>query len=267
MRLTNKYDGQNDPRTHLAKWTQAYGEKPQPEWVHLFCHTLDDIPMNWYIETELLHGTGEWDILREGFMMTFSFQEEFDSIDEVLQEVKAAIFRIPQDPFDLIHPEWATQLSRTLECYNVTAEVEDEGPWKINILEIEGRREIQGPQIENPNIIVPLKTKQVNIGTEAEPKFTKIGDYQDDAIVDKVAELLREYQDLFPTKFIDLKGIIGDLGMMKITFKPDAKPVQQRPHRLNPKYKEKVCLELDKMLAVGLIEAMEESDWLSPMVV
>jgi len=43
--------------------------------------------------------------------------------------------------------------------------------------------------------------------------------------VDKVAELLREYQDLFPTKFIDLKGIIGDLGMMKITFKPDAKPV------------------------------------------
>ena len=50
--------------------------------------------MNWYIETELRHGTSEWDILREGFMMTFSFEDGFDSIDEVLQEVKAAIFRI-----------------------------------------------------------------------------------------------------------------------------------------------------------------------------
>ncbi len=50
--------------------------------------------MNWYIEIELRHGTGKWDILRKGFMMTFSFENEFDSIDEVLQEVKAAIFRM-----------------------------------------------------------------------------------------------------------------------------------------------------------------------------
>jgi hypothetical protein len=86
-------------------------------------------------------------------------------------------------------------------------------------------------------------------------------------MVDKVAELLREYQDLFPTKFTDLKGIIGDLGVMKITLKPDAKPVKQRPYRLNLKYKEKVCLELDKMLVAGIIEPVEESDWVSPMVV
>jgi len=142
------------------------------------------------------------------------------------------------------------------QCYNVTDEVEDEDPQKINIPEIEGHRKVQGLQIENPNITMSLKMKQVNIGTEAEPKFTKIGDYWDDAIVDKVVELLREYQDLFPTKFTDLKGIIRNLGMMKIMLKPDAKPVKQRPYRLNPKYKEKVHLELDKMLAPGIIEAM-----------
>ena len=94
MWLTDNYDGHNDPRAHLAKWTQADGEKPQLEWVHLFCHILDVVPMNWYIETKLCHGTGKWDILREGFMMTFSFKDGFDSIDEVLQEVKASIFRI-----------------------------------------------------------------------------------------------------------------------------------------------------------------------------
>ena len=41
-------------------------------------------------------------------------------------------------------------------------------------------------------------------------------------------------------------------------MKPDAKPVKQRPYRLNPKYKEKVKMELDKILTTGIIEAVEE---------
>jgi len=93
---------------------------------------------------------------------------------------------------------------------------------------------------------------------ETEPKFAKIGDYWDGTMVDKVAELLHEYQDLFPTKFTELKGITGDLGIMKIMLKPDAKPVKKRPYRLNPKYKDKVYL--DKMLSTGIIEPVEESD-------
>lgn len=79
-------------------------------------------------------------------------------------------------------------------------------------------------------------------------------------MVDKVTELLHEYQDLFPTKFTELKGIIGDLGIMKIMFKLDSKSVKQRPYRLNLKYKEKVCLELDKMLTVCIIEPVKESN-------
>jgi hypothetical protein len=36
---------------------------------------------------------------------------------------------------------------------------------------------------------------------------------------------------------------------------------------LNPKYKEKVRKELDKILASGIIEHVEESEWVSPVVV
>ena len=82
-------------------------------------------------------------------------------------------------------------------------------------------------------------------------------------MVDKLTEFLCEYQDLFPTNFTDLKGIIGDLGVIKITLKADAKPVKQRSYHLNPKYKEKVRLELDMMLTVGIIKPVEESDWVS----
>ena len=55
--------------------------------------------------------------------------------------------------------------------------------------------------------------------------------------------------------------------MMKITLKLDAKPVKQWPYWLNPKYKAKIQEELDKMLAAGIIEPVEESDWVSHMVV
>jgi hypothetical protein len=108
---------------------------------------------------------------------------------------------------------------------------------------------------------------KVNIGMTENPKFAQIGDYWSDETVEKIADLLHEYQDLFPTTFSEMKGIVGDLGEMKIPLKPGAKPVRQRPYRLNPKYKEKVKEEIDRMLDAGIIEPMVESEWISPMVV
>ena len=54
---------------------------------------------------------------------------------------------------------------------------------------------------------------------------------------------------------------------MRIPLKEDAKPIKQPPYRLNPRYKEKVKDEIDKMLTSGIIEPVEESEWVSPMVV
>ena len=133
VRLIEKYNGRNDLHDHLAKETEVYGVKPQPKWFHLFCHTLDVIPMNWCLEKELRHGIEEWDILHRGFLMTFSFEDGFLSINEALHEIKTSIFRILWDPLDLIQPDWTTQLSHALECYNVTMDEEDEKQRKINI--------------------------------------------------------------------------------------------------------------------------------------
>lgn len=58
--------------------------KTKLEWVHIFYHTLDMIPMDWYLEIELFHGTAEWDILREGISMRFNLEDGFKCIDEAL---------------------------------------------------------------------------------------------------------------------------------------------------------------------------------------
>jgi hypothetical protein len=64
-----------------------------------------------------------------------------------------------------------------------------------------------------------------------------------------------------------MKGIKGPMGEMRIPLKPGVKPVMQRPYRLNLKYKEKVKIELNRMLEEGIIEPIKELEWINPMVI
>ena len=54
---------------------------------------------------------------------------------------------------------------------------------------------------------------------------------------------------------------------MKIELKPRSKPIRHRPYHLNPRVKEKVKKEIDKMLEAGLIFVVEEEKWVSPIVI
>ena len=45
-----------------------------------------------------------------------------------------------------------------------------------------------------------------------------------------------------------MKGIVSDLGEMKIPLRPATKPIKQQPYRLNTQYKENVKAKLDWML-------------------
>jgi len=65
---------------------------PQLEWVHVFIHTFNVIAENLYLQTELQHGTTNWDDMKEILLLTFSFEYGFEFIDEALQVIKEAIF-------------------------------------------------------------------------------------------------------------------------------------------------------------------------------
>ena len=79
--------------------------------------------------------------------------------------------------------------------------------------------------------------------------------------------MLWEYEDLFQKTFLELKGIKGAMGEMNIELKPDSKPMTHRPYHLNPKVKDKVNKEVEKMLAARLIFHVEEAEWVSPIVI
>ena len=114
-----------------------------------------------------------------------------------------------------------------MEFYNVTSELDDDDPCEINILESECTHVVEGSGVSIDKFLNPLKKNKVNIGSPKNPKFSNIGDYWDDDIVGKITDLLHEFQDLFPMKFSEIKGIVRDLGEMNIPLKIDAKPVKQ----------------------------------------
>ena len=86
---------------------------------------------------------------------------------------------------------------------------------------------MEGSDISSDLFLKLLKIKKVNIGSLKNPNFANIGDYWDEETVAKITYLLHEYQDLFPTNFLEMKGIVGDLGDMKIPMRPDANTVKQ----------------------------------------
>ena len=88
----------------------TWGEIPQSEWVHIFIHTLDVIPMNLYLEMEMQHETADYDEMKDIFLLTFSFEDRFECIDEALQEIKETIFRTLVEPITWIQPYWSTIL-------------------------------------------------------------------------------------------------------------------------------------------------------------
>ena len=90
--LRQKYKGESDPRSHIKICEQSWSDIPEDEWVHLFIHTLDQIPRNWYMETELRRGTITWPLMIDSFLLTFTFESEYPSIDQALDIIKTKIF-------------------------------------------------------------------------------------------------------------------------------------------------------------------------------
>ena len=164
--------------------------------------------------------------MNQNFVTTFLFESQYPLVDQALQIVRQKLFEKASNlTLEKEEDEWTAPLQKLQGCYKINVD-EDDDPRKMNITETEGQRDVEGPGVEIPFIGQPINIKKVNIGTEETPNLANIGDYWDAATIDKITELLHEYQDLFPTKFTDMKGIKGPMGEMRIPLKLDARPVK-----------------------------------------
>eukprot|EP00253_Pinus_taeda_P008492 PITA_08492 len=83
----------------------------------------------------------------------------------------------------------------------------------------------------------------------------------------EVIALLKKYSKAFAWDYIDMQGIHPNTCTHHIYTDDKLKPVRQPQRRMNPTMKEIVKEELHKLLSVGFIYPISDSQWVSPLVI
>ncbi|RDX69602.1 hypothetical protein CR513_51258, partial [Mucuna pruriens] len=80
---------------------------------------------------------------------------------------------------------------------------------------------------------------------------------------EKVLEVLRQHKKAIGWKLSNLPGINPSICMHRILIEEEVKPIRQQQRRLNPIPMDVVKKEITKLLAVGIIYPISDSQWVS----
>ena len=114
------------------------------------------------------------------------------------------------------------------------------------------------------NIVSPTDYEKTEV--EAGKTFY-LGRTLDEEEKSAYSKLLREFADVFAWSPSDLTGISPKLDEHQIDLINEATPVRQRQYMLNPRYSLMVKEEIDQLLEAGFIYPVNNSEWVSPIVV
>ncbi|RDX64395.1 hypothetical protein CR513_57059, partial [Mucuna pruriens] len=80
---------------------------------------------------------------------------------------------------------------------------------------------------------------------------------------DKLLNVLRQHKKAIGWKLSDLPGINPSICMHRILMEEEIKPIRQQQRRLNPTILDVVKKEVTKLLVVGIIYPISDSQWVS----
>ena len=109
--------------------------------------------------------------------------------------------------------------------------------------------------------------QEVNLGTEEFPQKINISAQLTPKMLEEYVDLFKEFKDVIAWSYKDMTGIPPKLCQHCIYLEENTKPICQRPYHLNPKYSLKVKQEIDKLLDSGFIYSIDNSEWVSPIVI
>ncbi|XP_074291769.1 uncharacterized protein LOC141618565 [Silene latifolia] len=123
------------------------------------------------------------------------------------------------------------------------------------------------PSIVKPPIVelkpLPSHLKYAFLGSEETLPViisSKLTKEQEEALI----RVLKQHKEAIGWTMADIKGISPTLCMHRILLEDEAKPVRQPQRRLNPPMMDVVKKEVLKLLYVGMIYPISDSQWVSP---
>jgi hypothetical protein len=79
-------------------------------------------------------------------------------------------------------------------------------------------------------------------------------------------DLFKEFRDVFAWSYEEMPGIDPKIVEHEITTYPDAKPIRQKLHPVNPKKAAAIKIEVEKLLKAGFIYPIHLTQWVSNLV-
>ncbi len=107
----------------------------------------------------------------------------------------------------------------------------------------------------------------MNLGIEANPQCIKVNAHLIKEKTKEFKTLLKEFKDVFAWTYKDVKGMFPKLVQHIIELNTSIPPTHQARYRLNPNYATITKQDIDKLLALGFIQPLEEATWLSSIVI
>ncbi|KAJ9556479.1 hypothetical protein OSB04_011093 [Centaurea solstitialis] len=123
---------------------------------------------------------------------------------------------------------------------------------------------LQAPKLELKTL--PEHLKYVYLG-EGENLSVIISSRLDTSEEKKLVSVLKRYKEAIGWTIADIKGLSPSTCMHKILMEDDFKPFREAQRRLNPPMMEVVKTEIQKLLDAGVIFAISDSKWVSPVQV
>ncbi|KAL3701345.1 hypothetical protein R1sor_019367 [Riccia sorocarpa] len=130
--------------------------------------------------------------------------------------------------------------------------------WTIAEIDIEPMEPTSSPDLQEGE----TSRKQVQFN-----ESTIVPEKKEEEQKKGIIKLLKDYSRVFAWTYEDMKGVPPEICQHKIKLLPSAKPLVQRPYRMNHNYAETVKKEIEKLKEADFIYPVKEYDWLSPIVI
>ncbi|GKV11259.1 hypothetical protein SLEP1_g22525 [Rubroshorea leprosula] len=121
-------------------------------------------------------------------------------------------------------------------------------------------------KLDDLRVDVQDPLKEVNLGTEAEPRITFVSGLLPPGMRDQIICLLHEFKDYFAWDYSKMPGLDRELVEHRLPINKGYKPYKQPPRRMSPKVILKVKEEVERLHKVGSIRTARYSEWLSNIV-
>ncbi|XP_060200095.1 uncharacterized protein LOC132628316 [Lycium barbarum] len=122
------------------------------------------------------------------------------------------------------------------------------------------------PELEEGVKTTVDSLKEVNLGTDEDPRPTYLSDFLTGDEEDTYMEILKEYRDVFAWSYKEMPGLDPKVAVHHLAVKNGAHPVKQAQRYFRPDLVPSIENEVNKLIEVGFIREVKYPTWISSIV-